>query len=78
MDTGSRQKLVHDGLGHVGIRVDVQDARTFFSCSSISSVGQEKKHKKITILDHRTISVDQPPKHSLLPFEPGFIHGSHV
>jgi hypothetical protein len=39
MVTGSCPKLAHDGFGHEVIRVDVQDALTFFSGLSIPSVG---------------------------------------
>jgi hypothetical protein len=40
MLAGSDSKLAHDGFGHEVIRVDVQDALTFFSGLSIPSIGQ--------------------------------------
>jgi hypothetical protein len=40
MVAGSQLKFAHDGFGHEVIRVDVQDALTFFSGLSIPSIGQ--------------------------------------
>lgn len=78
MVAGSHSNLAHDGFGHEVIRVDVQDALTFFPGLSIPSIGQEKKHEKIAIGDHRTISADQSPKHRLLAIHPGCIQGIQV
>jgi hypothetical protein len=78
MVAGSQLKFAHDGFGHEVIRVDVQDALTFFPGLSIPVISQEKKHEKIAIVDHRTISVDQCPKHGFLAIHPGCIQGIHV
>ncbi|HNP31184.1 MAG TPA: hypothetical protein PKK23_19215 [Nitrospirales bacterium] len=39
MGTGSHPKVVNDSSGHEVIRVDVQDALTFFPGLSIPSIG---------------------------------------